>query len=115
MNKTTTIISLFLLSSCSTLVLEPAEPMLEQTGREAVPITKGTGSQPVAVQLDRMEVLHHFQTDHRSILIQHVERRDSVFVQTLTEEDMAALNITEDEQAFSNAYVVQLNELIKHQ
>ena len=62
-----------------------------------------------------MEVLHHFQTSHKSILIQHVEFRDSVYVQTLTEDDMQTFNMTEEERAFGDAFVVKLNELIKQQ
>ena len=62
--------------------------------------------------------LHNYEgtlTDHRSILVRHVELRDSVYVQTLTEEDMAIFGITESERAFGDSYLVQLNELLKQQ
>lgn len=79
-----------------------------------IPMTKSGVVAPDG-QLSDLEILHFFQTDHRSIIIQHVELRDSVYVQTLTEEDMLTFRITEQERAFGDAYVVQLNELIKHQ
>ena len=39
--------------------------------------------------------------------------KDSVYVQTLTDDDMVNLKITDEERAFSNNYVVSLNELYR--
>ena len=36
-----------------------------------------------------------------------------LYVQTLTQEDMRNLKITDEEQEFSRQYVVQLNELTR--
>lgn len=102
------------LCACSALILEPAEPEVGHNEAGAHPLTKSGGVPSQPSSLSDLEVLHFFQTDHKSILIQHVVRRDSVFVQTLTEEDMQALHITEEEQAFGAAYLVQLNELTKN-
>lgn len=46
--------------------------------------------------------------------MRHVDLLDTIYVQTLTGEDMAKLHITPAEQAFGEEYVVQLNELLKH-
>lgn len=110
-SKVALLVMSFLVMSCSPLRQESLDPDM-LVPEQDTPLTR---SGEPSLQADYSAVTHFFQTDHRMILIQHVERRDSMFVQSLTEEDMAALNITEDEQAFSNAYVVQLNELIKHQ
>ena len=39
--------------------------------------------------------------------------KDSVYVQTLTDDDMVNLKITDEERAFSNDYVVSMNELYR--
>lgn len=44
----------------------------------------------------------------------HVVLVDSVYVQTLTEADMSALQITDAERQFSNDYIIQLNELLRN-
>ncbi len=36
---------------------------------------------------------------------------DSMYVQTMADEDMKGLSITEEEKSFSDAYVAVLNEL----
>lgn len=107
------IMLLFFVASCSTLVLEPAEQ--DAIGQQASvrPRTKSGSTTNQSSLLSDPEVLHFFQTDHRSILIQHVELQDSVYVQTLTEEDMASFHITEEEKAFGDAYVVKLNEFLR--
>ena len=66
-------------------------------------------------QADEAMLRYQAQTDHYLILMHHVERRDSMYVQTLTEEDMVNLSISESEKAFSDNYVVSLNELMKNQ
>ena len=93
------------------MIMEPAEPMVgveENSGRPKTRAMSGEGN-----QIDEAAMLHYYQTDHRMILMRHVELRDSVYVQTLTEEDMVNLHITPEEQAFGEAYVLQLNELFK--
>ena len=41
----------------------------------------------------------------------HVEFRDSIYVQTLTEDDMVCLKITDKERIFSTNYAIGLNYL----
>lgn len=65
-------------------------------------------------QVDESVQLHFFQTDHRMILMRHVEFRDSVFVQTLTEADMENFKITDAERESGEKYVVSLNELLNN-
>ena len=103
------IIAGLLCVSCSQLLLEPAAPE-SPVLQEDRPLTKTGSSSP---QTDYTSARHFFQTDHRIILMNHVELRDSAYVQTLTEEDMRNLHITESERAFCEGYVVQLNELLK--
>ncbi len=93
--------------------MEPAETAVyeQQTGKR--PETKSGCSSTHYAQLPAAEVRHWFQTNHRSILIQHILLRDSVYVQTLTEADLLNLNITEEERNFSDACVTKLNSLLK--
>lgn len=93
--------------------MESAEPaaLEQQTFRR--PLTKSGIPSNQTQTLSDAEVLHFFQTDHRSILIQHIEFHDSIYVQTLTEKDVDNFCITEEELAFSDAYIVKLNELHK--
>ena len=101
----------FLVMSCSPLLQEPIAPEAFLP-EENMPLTRsGESSQPV----DYSAVTHFFQTDHRMILVHHMEFRDSVYVQTLTPEDMISLRITEEERDFATQYVVKLNELLKYQ
>ena len=93
------------------LTLEPAEPLVCVVEDSGMPKTKAVVGE--GEQLDEVAVLHYYQTNHRIMLIRHVELRDSLYVQTLTKEDMANLHITPAEQAFGEEYVVQLNELLK--
>lgn len=80
----------------------------EKVGQPKTRAMAGEGN-----QIDEAAVLHYYQTDHRMILMRHVVLRDSVYVQTLTEEDMINLHITPEEQAFGEAFVLQLNDLLK--
>ena len=98
--------------SCSHKLMEPMmnEPYI---GRETgLPATK-TGAS--GSQQDEAELLSKAQRNHYLILMHHVELRDSVYVQTLTDTDMQNLKITEAEKAFGEQYVVFMNELIKQQ
>ena len=100
------------LFGCSRLLLDPVmvEPELDETtGR---PKTKSGTDAPGII--DEAILLHQAQTDHYIMLMHHVEFRDSIYVQTLTEEDMASLGITETERVFSNDYVVSMNEFLKN-
>lgn len=79
-----------------------------------LPMTRSALESPEP-RADEAELRHIAQTDHYLIIMHHVEFRDSVFVQTLTDEDMVNLNITDAERAFSSNYVVSLNEMLKNQ
>lgn len=103
-------LSLFLLFGCSTLTMEPAEPDMPSS---SMPKTKSPSTLVQEPNLTDAELRHHFQTNHRSILIKHIVLRDGVYVQTLTPEDMNSLKITYEEQSYGNAYLVQMNEMIE--
>ena len=45
------------------------------------------------------------------MLIDGVALIDSMYVQTMADEDMKSLGVTEEEKSFSDAYVAVLNEL----
>ena len=93
--------------------MEPAEPVVSEQLAGKRPRTKSGGTSTPCSQLSATEVQHFFQTNHHSILIQHILLRDSVYVQTLTEDDLVNLNITEEERAFSDTCVAKLNSLLK--
>ena len=97
--------------SCSTMIMEPAEPMVgnQQHSEPLKTRALSGGGEPI----DDAVILHYYQTNHRMILMRHVELRDTIYVQTLTEDDMTNLHITEEERSFGDAYVIQLNELLK--
>lgn len=101
----------FCAMSCSPNLLEPARSDRSPKETEGRPLTKSTLGTEEEVELDEGMLRHIAQTDHRLILMHHVEWRDSAYVQTLTAEDMECLKITAEEQAFGAAYVVRLNEL----
>ena len=98
-----------LLLSCSPLMVESAAP---ESVPECLqrPATRAEIQEP---QSDMSSRVHYFQTNHRIILMHHVELRDSVYVQTLTEEDLESLGITRDEKSFGEKYVNELNKLLK--
>lgn len=101
--------ALLLLLSCSPLLLEPV--FVEEVGNEHMPPT--TKSVQPETEEDADLFRHKVQTNHYLILMHHVQLCDSVYVQTLTQEDMRNLKITAEEQEFSRQYVVQLNELTR--
>ena len=114
MDTNTTLImalALMLFCCCSPVLLEPVLSETGLYGNGDQPMTKSdAGSNEV---LDDAQLLHQAQTDHYIILMHHVEFKDSVYVQTLTDDDMVNLKITDEERAFSNDYVVSLNELYR--
>lgn len=95
--------------SCSSLLLEPA--FVEEVSRKQ--ISPSTKSAQPETEEDADLFLYKTQTNHYLILMHHVQLCDSIYVQTLTQEDMENLKITDEEQEFSRLYVVQLNELTK--
>lgn len=100
--------------ACSPILLETAfvEPILSSEDKK--PLTKSSLREQNSYSNEAL--LRHFtQTDHHLVLMHHVVFRDSLYVQTLTDDDMANLHITESEQAFSNSFVVSMNELLKRQ
>lgn len=99
------LICMFCLSpSCSGLkeiVQEPSPAMLEEDGQ---PVTKALPGKAVCE-----EIMHCIQSDHIVMLINGIVSKDSVYVQTLTPKDMADLGITEEEMAFNDKYLDELN------
>lgn len=107
----TTLLTGVLCSACSQLLLEPVAPDSPAV-QEGQPLTKAGIEEP---KVDYSAIRHYFQTNRRIILMRHVEYRDSMYVQTLTDEDMRNLHITETEKAFGADYVAKLNEMHKDQ
>lgn len=98
-------------SSCSSMMLEPAISD-NNIPEEGTPVTRSVVENQ---QTDPTAIRHYFQTNHKIILIHHIELRDSIYVQTLSEEDMDSLHITEEERAFSDYYLANLNTLLKYE
>lgn len=94
------------------MLLEQAEPEEGCTRKTQRLLTKG--SLPEG-QIDTARIKHFVQTDHRVILLRHIVKNDSIFVQTFTPEDMVTFRITPEEQEWANAYLVHLNKLLIHQ
>lgn len=109
MKQLVLILSAFIVLSCSQLMEVVQEPAIEEEKTD-MPLTKSVKpKEPIS-----FEALHKIQTDHITMLVNGVMFIDSVFVQTLTEKDMAVLKINEEEQAFSRRYVKELNDGLKH-
>jgi hypothetical protein len=58
--------------------------------------------------LNKDELLHMFQSSHIAMLINGVIQKDSIYIQTLTDEDIVSLGITEKEMEFSSDYIKTL-------
>lgn len=93
--------------ACSPNMLETAYGEIPCNNDGEAPLTRAVEDETEDEYLLRYES----QSNHYLMLMRHVEFCDSVYVQTLTEDDFASLHITEDEQAFGEAYVLQLNAL----
>lgn len=103
--------SMLLLVSCSSLLLEP-EAHENVLNEEGLPMTKSGAMK--AADYDQSAVRYYFQTNRRILLMRHVEYRDSAYVQTLSEDEMRAFGITNEQKEFGNRYVVELNQLNKN-
>lgn len=97
---------LMALTSCSQMleVVQEPEESVEQT--VGLPTTKTVAQIPV---MSESEILHCIQSDHITMLVDGIVFQDSLFVQTLSAEDMTSLGITETEQNFSLLYLKTLN------
>ena len=95
--------------ACSPYLLETAVEGLEVSDSGMMPLTRGIQDEPLPDDAE----LSRVQTDHYMILIHHVAFCDSLFVQTLTEDDLDNLKMTGEERAFSEQYVVDLNEFYR--
>ena len=62
---------------------------------------------------DQSAVRYYFQTNRRILLMHHVEYRDSAYVQTLSEDEMAAFGITNEQKEFGSQYLVKKNRFNK--
>ena len=87
------------------IVQEPSEETAS-----IVPMTKAGEQQPQ--RLNYYKALHYAQSNHITMIIKHVAFRDSVYVQTLTDEDYRTLDISQEEINFGNYYVATLNSLL---
>ena len=98
-------IYLFFISSCSELKEVIQEPSVVQPESTLVPATKAFLEMP-----DCADIAHCIQSDHIVMLINSVAFRDSIYVQTLTQRDMADLGITKAERALCEEYLFELNK-----
>lgn len=102
------IFALFLMA-CSQLseltVHEPSEQAYSK-----IPMTKASEQQ--SQRLNYNKALHYAQSNHITMIIKHVAFRDSIYVQTLTEEDYLNLDFSQEEINFGNYYVATLNSLL---
>ena len=62
---------------------------------------------------DQSAVQYYFQKNRRVILMHHVAYKDSAYVQTLSDDDMQSLGMTDEQKEFGSRYVVDLNEINK--
>ena len=104
--KFITTLLLISICSCSQLkeVLQEPESIPEQLGVA----TKAEAEAPFVSEEMR---LHFVQSSHIAMLIDGVALIDSMYVQTMADEGMKSLGVTEEEKSFSDAYVAVLNEL----
>ena len=105
------VFSMLLLTSCSSLLLEP-EAHESIPNEEGIPMTKSGAMKGPGYDLSA--VRYYFQTNRRILLMHHVEYRDSAYVQTLSEDEMRAFGITNEQKEFGNRYVLELNQLNKN-
>ena len=101
-------IAILLFSSCSQLLLEPAEPEI-MPSEDGVPATKSAVG--MDAKYDPSAMRYYFQTNRRVILMHHVVYKDSAYVQTLSDDEMKAFGITDEQKEFGNRYVVELNQV----
>ncbi len=106
--KTKFITTLFLISICSCSQLKEVIQEPESVSEQLSIATKAAVETPFVSEGMRQ---HFVQSSHIAMLIDGVALIDSLYVQTMTDEDMKGLSITEEEKSFSDAYVAVLNEL----
>ena len=106
--KTKFITTLFLISICSCSQLKEVIQEPETVSEPLSIATKAEVETPFVSEEIR---LHFIQSSHIAMLIDGVALIDSMYVQTMADEDMKSLGVTEEEKSFSDAYVAVLNEL----
>ena len=104
-------LTMLVLASCSSMLLEQ-EAHESIPNEESLPMTKS--GMVKEADYDQSAVRYYFQTNRRILLMRHVEYRDSAYVQTLSEDEMRAFGITNEQKEFGNRYVVELNQINKH-
>lgn len=104
-------LTMLVLASCSSMLLEQ-EAHESIPNEESLPMTKS--GMVKEADYDQSAVQYYFQTNRRVLLIHHVEYKDSTYVQTLSEDEMAAFGITDGQKEFGSRYVVELNQLNKN-
>ena len=106
--KTQLITILLFLSICSCSQLKE---VLQEPETVSEPLSIATKAEVETPFVSEEIRLHFIQSSHIAMLIDGVALIDSMYVQTMTDEDMKGLSITEEEKSFSDAYVAVLNEL----
>lgn len=101
---------LFALASCAQLLQEPLNLELAEDNL-GMPLTKTVTDKE---SKDYGLIDHFFQTNHRMMLVRHMVFRDTVFVQTLTNEDMITLKMSDQDQAAGLQYLSSLNAAVKN-
>ena len=98
-----------IVSSCSHRIAEYERAEIINGRVSTSPMTKGG----VLSGKVTPEIIHKAQTNHVAILIHGIVFHDGVFVQTLSEKDMLEIGITEEEYAFAQDYLKELNKTLK--
>ena len=88
--------------SCSSLY--PPEPVPQDSSNGLTRSSDGTG------EWEELHQLHLLQSNHASMLINNVILREGKYVLALSEKDLEALGITEEETNFVNEYIDALNK-----
>lgn len=105
-------LTMLVLASCSSMLLEQEAHESIPNEESSLPMTKS--GMVKEADYDQSAVRYYFQTNRRILLMRHVEYRDSAYVQTLSEDEMRAFGITNEQKEFGNRYVVELNQINKH-
>ena len=102
-------IFVFLLSlvSCSHTMIDAVDNVRPNV-RLKRSITTKSGSE--IDDLAARKALHRAQSNHLTILMHGIRLKDSVYVQTLSQEEMARIGITDEELDFSRRYLEELNK-----
>ena len=107
--KIVSIITGLLVSSCATL--QEAEIPERDIATKPTVMTK---SDILDSPMDSLQMLSKIQSSHVMTLIRSVIEQEGVYVQSLTLDDLKTLGISEEDIAFAEEYIQQLNSTKSH-